>query len=469
MNFVRSVSVFLLALMTLSLWPTILWAAQWHEVTLEGIYRDRSGGGPYLTEARSGKSQYSFSLREPVDNAGNIELIVNVFDKVFSITSDKCADLGVSERDLTEVVLPKKWRSWFYKNPRTMAVGNYYYLVCGNYHVALQILDFMRGERTGTKIDWLNTRYSTPCSVKFRFIGSAKSLEHLNALLRGSSAPIENQVIRQQKITSPPEHFYVSGVRWALVIGISEYADTQIPKLRYATRDAQSFNNWLVSQKGGKYPLTQVKLLLNERATGKAIKNSLFNWLGQALEEDIIIIYFAGHGSPQSPDRPDNLFLLPFDCDYGNIATTGFPMWDIETALKRYIKAKRVVVITDACHSGGVGKSFGIARRAGRGITINPIVAGIHALSDVGEGVCVISASDENQYSQESQAWGGGHGVFTYFLLRGLQGAADFNKNTLVTLGELTSYLSQEVRRATKNAQSPTVAGRYDPALTIGK
>lgn len=209
--------------------------------------------------------------------------------------------------------------------------------------------------------------------------------------------------------------------------------------------------------------------MIDQGATGAQLKDALFNWLGQALEEDIVTIYFAGHGSPQSPDRPDNLFLLPYDCQYDNIPTTGFPMWDIETALKRYIKAKRVVVIADACHSGGVGQSFDIARRANRGLKVNPISTGIHSLSKVGEGVCVISASDENQYSQESKDWGGGHGVFTYCLLKGLKGDADYNKDTSVNLGELTSYVSQEVRRATKNAQSPTVAGKYDPALTIGK
>jgi len=259
------------------------------------------------------------------------------------------------------------------------------------------------------------------------------------------------------------------GQRWAVVIGVAEYADSRIPALRYASADAQAFHSWSVSATGGRLAPSRTKLLLDERATAANIKDALFNWLGQALEEDIVTIYFAGHGSPQSPDHPENLFLLPHDCRYDNIPTTGFPMWDIETALKRYIKAKRVVVIADACHSGGVGQSFDIALRANRGLKVNPISTGIHSLSKVGEGVCVISASDENQFSQESKNWGGGHGVFTYFLLKGLEGDADYNKDTSVTLGELTSYLSQEVRRATKNAQSPTVAGRYDPALTIGR
>lgn len=199
------------------------------------------------------------------------------------------------------------------------------------------------------------------------------------------------------------------------------------------------------------------------------MRSALFVWLAQAIEEDIVIIYFAGHGSPDSPDTSSNLFLLAFDTQYENITTTGFPMWDIETALKRFIKAKKAIVIADACHSGGIGESFDIARRANRGLKINTINTGIHSLSKVGDSVCVISASDENQYSQESKDWGGGHGVFTYFLLKGLKGHADFNKDNAVTLGELTSYLSQEVRRATKNAQSPTVAGRYDPVLAIGK
>ena len=259
------------------------------------------------------------------------------------------------------------------------------------------------------------------------------------------------------------------GSRWAVVIGVADYVDTRIPSLRYASKDAKAFYDWAVSPTGGRFAPARVKLLLDKQSTGASIKGALFNWLGQTLEEDIVIIYFAGHGSPQSPDRPDNLFLLPYDCRYDNITTTGFPMWDIETALNRYIKAKRVVVVADACHSGGVGQSFDIARRANRGLKVNPISTGIQSLSKVGEGVCVISASDENQYSQESKDWGGGHGVFTYFLLRGLKGEADFNKDKSVTLGELTSYLSQEVRRATKNAQSPNVAGRYDPALTIGK
>jgi uncharacterized caspase-like protein len=257
--------------------------------------------------------------------------------------------------------------------------------------------------------------------------------------------------------------------KWAVVIGISKYKDSRIAGLRYASADARSFYDWLISQQGGGYAPARIRLLLDSEATVQNIKNALFNWLKQPLEEDMVTIYFAGHGSPESPDSPNNLFLLPYDAAYDDVATTGFPMWDIETALKRFIKAKKVVVIADACHSGGVGQSFDIARRGDRNIQINPINSGLQNLSQIGDGIAVISASDDKQFSQEGQQWGNGHGVFTYYLLKGLNGDADYNKDGHVTLGELIPYLSEKVRRETKNAQSPTVSGKFDPALYIGQ
>lgn len=70
--------------------------------------------------------------------------------------------------------------------------------------------------------------------------------------------------------------------------------------------------------------------------------------------------------------------------------------------------------------------------------------------------------------TQEGEKWGGGHGVFTYFLLKGLAGDADANSDHRVSLGELIPYLSENVRRATRNGQSPTAAGQFDPALVLG-
>jgi len=259
-----------------------------------------------------------------------------------------------------------------------------------------------------------------------------------------------------------------SGVKkWAVVVGISKYKDTKIAGLRYAAADARAFHNWLTSSQGGGYAPANVKLLLDNKATSENIKAALYNWLKQAAEDDMVTIYFAGHGSPESPDTPNNLYLLSHDTKYNNIAATGFPMWDVKTAISRFIKAKKIVVIADACHAGGLGSAFDTGRRGIRNVEINPISAGFQSLSNAGDGVAVISASDDKQLSQESKNWGGGHGVFTYYLVKGLSGDADYNKDGHVTLGELIPYLSEHVRKATKNAQSPTVAGRFDPFMAI--
>lgn len=287
-----------------------------------------------------------------------------------------------------------------------------------------------------------------------------------------SPAPPSAAAVRQNG-TAPaaplPPLSSASSQHWAVVIGVSDYADSRIPALRYAAKDAQALHDWLVSPAGGRYAPARVKLLLNRNATTAAIKEALYTWLRQTIEEDVVVIYFAGHGSPDSPDTPQNLYLLPHDTRYDAIASTGFPMWDVETALKRFIKARRVVVLADACHSGGVGATFDVARRALGDVQPNRISSGLQNLATVGEGIAVISASDDRQLSAESAKFGGGHGVFTHYLLEGLKGQADYNKDSRVTLGELIPYLSEHVRRETLNAQSPTVAGRFDPALTLSR
>jgi uncharacterized caspase-like protein len=300
-------------------------------------------------------------------------------------------------------------------------------------------------------------------------LGESKLPEELNRMSQKIYISDFISTPRRQHPEATPTWTHRLGERWAVVIGISKFQDSRIPSLRYGSKDAQAFYDWLTSPDGGKYAPSRVTLLLDQQATGQNIRNALFSWLRQALEEDVVTIYFAGHGSPESPDSPENLFLLPYDTKYDNVAGTGFPMWDIETALKRFIKAKKVIVIADACHAGGVGQAFDVSHRASRSIRVNPISSGFQNLTRIGDGVCVISASDERQLSQESKDWGGGHGVFTYHLLKGLEGEADYNKDTRVNLGELIPYLSEQVRRATRNAQSPTVAGKFDPALSIGR
>ncbi|MFC1806596.1 S41 family peptidase [Planctomycetota bacterium] len=292
-----------------------------------------------------------------------------------------------------------------------------------------------------------------------------RATEVLRDSLQGKTV-VRKEPVTVERRTGPRPR--VAGVTWAVVIGISKYRDTRVPGLRYASRDAKEFHDWLVDPKGGGHAPARVRLLLDGDATGKAIRETLFDWSRQALAEDSFVIYFAGHGSPASPDASENLFLLPHDVDYQKVAATGFPMRDIETALKRFIKAKRVVVLADACHAGGVGAGFAGTQRS-LAVVPGRLASALQNLTKVTEGVAVLTASGAKQLSQEGEKWGGGHGVFTFFLLKGLKGEADYNKDRVVTLGELIPYLSEHVRRETRNAQSPEVAGKFDLALMLSR
>ena len=180
-----------------------------------------------------------------------------------------------------------------------------------------------------------------------------------------------------------------------------------------------------------------------------------------------MVIYFSGHGA-SDPDRPKNLYLLTYDTDPANIAATAFPMDDVKKALSNTIEAQRVVVLADACHSGGVASETNT-----KGVRVGErnkaMVKYWSQLSQTSSGRVIFTSSQSGETSQESAKWGRGHGVFTWALLEGLKGAADSDSDNIVTIGEAIRYTDETVRRETKSAQHPTVAGdKYDSKLPMG-
>ena len=206
-----------------------------------------------------------------------------------------------------------------------------------------------------------------------------------------------------------------------------------------------------------------MRVLLNKDATLANVREGLIKFLNQAIDMDLVVIYFAGHGAPE-PARPQNMYLLTYDSDPSSLGTSAFPMWDIQTVLARYISAKRVVVFTDACHSGGISVNF-----ATRGLgTSEPNLVNQYLadLSKTKEGIVVFTASAAGEVSQEFPEFS--HGVFTYYLLEGLEGKADYDNDYTVTINELMRYVEEQVKRKTHGAQNPTRSQtEYDKEMTI--
>ena len=256
---------------------------------------------------------------------------------------------------------------------------------------------------------------------------------------------------------------FVQGQKWAVVVGISKYkyaGNNQITNLRYADRDAKAMAEFLKSPTGGGFD--NVHLIINEDVTYKNLRYAFFDYLGRALEEDMVLVFFAGHGAPD-PESPDNLYLLTYNTNPEKVSSTAFPMWDVETALKRSIKAETVIMLADACHSGGINPQIG-----SRGVTVKANETNQAILKFAhSPGRIFFTASEAREISFESRDWGGGHGAFTYYLLEGLKGKADTDGDQLISLGEMIDYTSEKVRRATRNKQHPDISGTFDRNMPI--
>ncbi len=253
------------------------------------------------------------------------------------------------------------------------------------------------------------------------------------------------------------------GRRWAVVVGISQYqfAGKGIEPLRYASRDAAEFCQLLTSPAGGGFAEDHVLFLSDANATAVNVRKALFEFLARPAKEDLVVIFLSGHGMSQA--GTENFFLVCHDTDPASLPSTGFPMWDIETALDRYIRAERVVVFADACHAGGIRLPAGAKAAAD-----NAVHQYLQQLAVARPGRLVFTSCGRRELSFESEKLAGGRGVFAHFLLEGLRGAADENTDGLVTADELIRFVRARVIAATEDQQHPEASGRYDAGLPLG-
>ncbi|HZS53914.1 MAG TPA: caspase family protein [Bryobacteraceae bacterium] len=228
--------------------------------------------------------------------------------------------------------------------------------------------------------------------------------------------------------------------RWyALVVGISHYKNLpEKAQLKYSDRDADSVYTVLISKEGGQYPAENVHVLKEEQATYANLKDQLENWLPSvAKPNDNVLIYFAGHGFVVD----GHSYLAPYDIDPNNIASTSYPMSRLGDVLTKNIPAKQKVLFADACHSGA------IADRA----HLDQELLGL-----ANNSLFVLSASKAGEVSFEGPLWGGGHGIFTYYLVKGYEGQADDVHDGIVDPMNLSNYVKYNVAQATADRQHPT-------------
>lgn len=238
----------------------------------------------------------------------------------------------------------------------------------------------------------------------------------------------------------------------AVVVGISDYEDKDIPDLRFAHRDAEAFANFLRSPAGGALDGDHLKVLTNEQATGAQLAKTL-DWLIEVTQEgDRVIIYFSGHGDVETKRISQPGYLLGSDAP-SRVYSAGGAMnvrdfQDIVSTLSVINKAK-VVVITDACHAGKLsGSDINGAQLTGQNLA-----------RQFANEVKILSCQPD-EYSIEGEQWGGGRGAFSYHLVDALYGLADGNNDLSVNLKEVGRYLEDHVTaEVAPVSQNPKVIG----------
>jgi uncharacterized caspase-like protein len=248
---------------------------------------------------------------------------------------------------------------------------------------------------------------------------------------------------------------------YAVVVGISEYKDETIPDLSYASVDARALYEVLTDRSKVGLKRENVRLLLDSEATLIGIREAVWDWLyTRAKRDSTIIIFFAGHGGldrDRLGTQSDGLmkFILPHDARRDALYATAISTQDFMNMLNA-LASERVVMFFDSCYSGGmvqspvrsvVAKGF----RAGE-VEANPF----EALK--GRGRIVITASKPNQPSLEHGSLK--HGIFTYYLVEALSGAADSDGDGYVTVLELYRYVSRHV-----SDKAIELGGRQEPML----
>ncbi len=235
---------------------------------------------------------------------------------------------------------------------------------------------------------------------------------------------------------------------WAVVVGVGKY--TAMPSLKFTDDDAFRFYSHLKSPEGGAVPDDQIEILVDEGATRENILKSMRRLFLKADENDVVMFYFSGHGLEGC--------FLPVDFDGFN---NKLRHEEIRQILKQS-KAKHKLCIADACHSGTLDYSGTLASKGPAPVSLQRFY---QAFEDADGGIALLMSSKPEELSLEDH--GLRQGVFTYYVLRGMKGAADTNGDYIVSIKELYNYVYAKVRDYTAGVQTPVLTGDYDDAMPV--
>lgn len=239
----------------------------------------------------------------------------------------------------------------------------------------------------------------------------------------------------------------------AIVIGIADYKN--LPPAEYANDDARVFYDYTIRALGVKPE--NIKLLVDADADEVGIYQAFKTWLPSRVRSTTdVYVYYSGHGLPT--DDGQGLYLLPQRAHKDLIDKTAISQREINSYIQA-AKPKSVTIFLDSCYSG--------LARTGQTLLANARPVSLKVDKKIfPEEFAVITASQADQISSSSPDLK--HGIFSYYLMKGMEGYADANKDGKITLGEMQAYLVENVGRQAgmmSRKQEPQLIGNVNRIL----
>ena len=319
-----------------------------------------------------------------------------------------------------------------------------------------------------TKEEYIQPPYNNDNYLRFTFMIGEK-------LASNASSTVNNQAIKQtvEELEIPADIRFdipvtekINENAIAVVIGNKNYQN-EIPNVDFAINDASIFKKYLVNSFGFK----EGNIIYVEdggKATFDAIfgnendhKGQLFSYVKPEISD--VIIFYSGHGSPDVNSK--SAYLMPVDSNPNFVSFSGYST-DILYGNLQKLNAKSIAVFLDACFSGASGNGEMLVQNA------SPIGIQIKNTALTIDNSLIISASSGDQVSSwypEKR-----HGLFTYFLLKGIKEEANLNDDDQLTVQELVNYLLDQndgipyyARRIHNRIQTPTILNNGYQSILI--
>ncbi len=245
------------------------------------------------------------------------------------------------------------------------------------------------------------------------------------------------------------------GKTFVLAVGISHFKS--LPKelwLQYPDIDAITVAKFMASPRAGSVPADQILLLTNEQATVDVVRKAFHTFLeGRVGPKDTVIISIASHGTVDN----HGAYIMTYDSDPNDFEKTALPMAEVHTLVENAVKkVGHVILLADVCRAATIA-----------GTKTDTLGSVIEQIGEAPGELLGLMAARPKELSLEGPTFGGGHGAFTYSVLKAMSGAADKDKDGFVTAGELIDYVTTNVPGITGGKQHPRDFGDMDNALKL--